>query len=361
MVSFRRSSDAGRRVATRAQLARRQAAVALVVPVASALLALATPAAALLPAVAPSAEALYQRECGVCHGPAGHGDGSESPTFAAPPRDLQADLIAKYPPDDAAMRIRRSRLRILEIDLEVVEVRRKRMAEEIASYLQRLPDVDWPRARRGADVYAERCESCHGPLARPVTPTALQKGDPRPTTAPPRPDFQKALGDEEILRSARGGHPALPGFTPVTSDDDARALLVYLRLLSAGFGRYSLWCAGCHGDGGRGDGPFATSIDRPQVVLDRAYLDTQSPVELRRKIMHLMTDDEGALPHYQRELTLEQARAVVGVLDAMRVPTSAPSGARTPSGTRTPVGAASPAADRAAPPRAPTPRAPGAG
>lgn len=278
---------------------------------------LATPAAALLPDAAPSGAVLYQRECAGCHGPAGHGDGAEAPTFVTAPRDLQTDLLAKYAPADVAARIRRSRLRILEIDLEVVETRRKRMVEELGSYLQRLPDVDWPRARRGADVYAAGCESCHGPLARPVTPTALQRGDPRPTSAPPRPDFQKALGDAEILASARGKHPQVTGFTPVASDADARALLVYLRLLSPGFARYAQWCAGCHGDEGRGDGPFATGIDKPKRPIDRAYLDALGPGELRRKSMHLMSEDEASLPHFQRELTVEQARAIVAALGEM--------------------------------------------
>lgn len=275
------------------------------------------PAAALLPEASAGGAALYQRECGVCHGPAGHGDGSEAPTFVPPPSDLQRHLAAGSTPEKVVERIRRSRLRMLLIDREVVEKRRKKMAEEIASYLQRLPDVDWPRARRGAAVYAERCETCHGPNARPVIATALQRGDPRPTSAPPRPDFQKALGDAELLRSARGAHKAMPGFTPVATDDDARALLVYLRLLSTGHARYTVWCAGCHGDGGRGDGPFASGIDQPKVALDRAYLERQSPAELRRKIMHLMTDEEAAVPHYQRELTPEQARAVVTALAAM--------------------------------------------
>ncbi len=283
----------------------------------SLLLAHADPAAALLPDAAPSGAVLYQRECGGCHGPAGHGDGGEAPTFVVAPRDLQADLLAKYTPDDAAARIRRSRLRILEIDLEVVETRRKRMVEELATYLQKLPDVDWPRARRGADIYARSCESCHGPLARPVTPTALQRSDPRPTSAPPRPDFQKALGDAELLASARGKHPEVKGFAPLARDDDARALLVYLRLLTPGFARYAQWCAGCHGDEGRGDGPFATGIDKPKRPIDRAYLDALGPGVLRRASMHLMTEDEALLPHYQRELTVEQAHMIVTALGEM--------------------------------------------
>jgi len=274
-----------------------------------------SPARALLPTANASGAALYQRECAPCHGPSGHGDGAEAPSFVKPPRDLQAGLLARPPATQLPERIRRSRLRMLEIDAAAVGERRKQMAESIVGHLERLPDVKWPLVRRGADVYAERCESCHGAYARPVAPTVLQKG-PRPSGAQPAPDFQKALGDADLLRIARKDHRALPGFRPLASAQDATALLAYLRLLSPGFARYSLWCAGCHGDEGRGDGVFATGIDQPNMVLDRAYLTSQSPAELRRKIMHVVTQEEPALPHFQRDLTDGQLRAIVAALRA---------------------------------------------
>lgn len=279
----------------------------------------------MMPLANASGAALYQRECAPCHGPAGHGDGPEAPTFRNTPRDF-GDLARAEPSARIVERVRRSRLRMLEVDEDVVVERRKRMVEELVGHLQRMPDVPWPQVRRGAEVYAERCENCHGPNGRPVSVNVLQRG-PQATGRQPAPDFQKARGDAELLAVAQGqGHPAMPGFTPLTNEDEARALLAYLRVLSNGFAWYSLWCAGCHGDEGRGDGPLATGIDKPTVAFDRAYLSAQSPADLRRKAMHVFNDIEPATPHFQRNLSEGQARAV---LMAVRMLQTADSGTTT--------------------------------
>lgn len=313
-----------------------------------AVVAVARPARALLPSANASGEALYQRECAPCHGPAGHGDGPEAPTFRTTPRDL-GDLARAEPVPRIVERVRRSRLRMLEIDEEVVAERRTRMVEELVGYLQRMPDVPWPQVRRGADVYAERCEKCHGPNGRPVTLTALQRG-PVPSGPQPRPDFQKALGDAELIAIARGqGHPAVVGFAPVMREDDATSLLAYLRLLSNGFVWYSLWCAGCHGDDGRADGALASGIDLPPVVFDRAYLSAQSPAELRRKAMHLFTDVEPTAPHFVRNISEGQTRAVLTALRGLQ----AGEGAATPPPANVARSATAPPANVAVPVTAP--------
>jgi len=208
-----------------------------------------------------SGAALYQRECAPCHGAAGKGDGPEAKSFAPPPRDLQADFLDRYPENQHVKRMRHARLLLLTIDGDVVAQRGKHMADAIADHLQRLPELDWPLVRRGADVYAERCESCHGPYAHPVAATVLPPG-PLPTGARPAPDFQKALGDQDLLRIAQRDTVALPASRRSATTRDAKALVAYLRLPIAGFARYSLWCAPCHGDEGRGDGvtrPTSTS------------------------------------------------------------------------------------------------------
>lgn len=315
------------------------------------------PAAALLPVANASGEALYLRECAPCHGPAGHGDGPEAPTFVDAPRDL-GDLARAEPSPRIVDRVRRSRLRMLAIDETVVAERRKRMVEELVGHVQRMPDVPWPLVRRGADVYAERCETCHGPNGRPLAPTALQRG-PRPVGPQPPPDFQKAHGDADLIRIARGdGHPAMPGFTPVRGEEDARALLAYLRVLSNGFAWYSLWCAGCHGDEGRGDGPLATGIDQPRVVFDRAYLSAQSPADLRRKAMHVFTDDEPATLHFQRDVSQGQARAVLAAVRALQAAAVAPQAAGSVATLAAPTGGVSPSPPTSAAGSAPTPAPP---
>jgi len=299
----------------------------------------ARPARALLPNANASGAALYQRECAPCHGATGKGDGPEASSFVPPPRDLQAEFLDRYPENQHVKRMRHARLLLLTIDADAVEQHGKQMADAIADHMQRLPDVDWPLVRHGADVYAERCESCHGPYAHPVAAALLPPG-PLPTGATPAADFEKALGDQDLLRIAQRDHTALPGFVPVGADADAKALVAYLRLLSPGFARYSLWCAACHGDEGHGDGVYATDIDKPNVVFDRAYLKGQSPAELRRKLMHVVTQDTAVLPHYQRELTAGQGRAIVAALRASRAAMPTPTAGAMPQAPMTAVPAA---------------------
>lgn len=280
-------------------------------------LAAPRPARALLPLANASGEALFLRECAPCHGPAGHGDGPEEALFRNTPRDF-GDLARTEPSPRIVERVRRSRMRMLEIDEEAIVERRKRIADDVVAYLKRMPDVPWAQVHRGADVYAERCEKCHGPNARPVATSVLQRAA-QPGGRPPAPDFQKAHGDAELIAVAQGrGHPAVPGFAPVMSESDADALVAFLRNLSDGFVAYSLWCAGCHGDEGKGDGPIATGIDKPPIEFNHVYLVSQSPEGLRRKAMHLFTDVEPTAPHFQRSLSEGQARALLAAVRALQ-------------------------------------------
>lgn len=315
------------------------------------LLALPRQAPALLPNANPSGEVLYQRECAPCHGVAGRGDGPEAATFLDKPRDLSRFAVAE-PTSRIVDRVRRSRLRILAIDQNVVATRRKQMPEELVGYLQKMQDLTAPVVLRGANVYSDRCEICHGPYGRPLLVNPAL-GEVRRTT-PARADFQKTVGDPELLAHARGdGHPKVAGFEPVASAEDAGALIAYLRVLSPGFERYSLWCAGCHGDAGNGDGVFATGVDKPNVVLDEAYLAAQDPAELRRKVMHVLTDPEPAVPHYQRSLSAGQTRSILVALRNARAAEPLPS-----AGAETRATPIAPPATPAANDRAPRPSAP---
>ena len=331
------------------------------------------PARALLPLANASGEALYLRECAPCHGPAGHGDGPEAAIFRNTPRDF-GDLARTEPSPRIVERVRRSRMRMLEIDEDAIVERRKRITDDVVPYLRRMPDVPWPQVHRGADVYAERCEKCHGPNAHPVATSVLQRAA-QPGGSPPVPDFQKAHDDKELLGFAQGqGHPAVPGFLPVMREDDAHALVAFLHNLSDGFVAYSLWCAGCHGDEGRGDGPLATGIDKPPVEFNHVYVVSQKPDELRRKAMHLFTDVEPTAPHFQRNLSEGQARALLSAVRALQgdggIPAAtgaiaAPAATGAPLATphaaaATPMPATAPAAVAALPAAVATMRAPGA-
>lgn len=275
----------------------------------------AKPVRALVQRGDASGEVLYMRECAPCHGPAGRGDGPEAIYFAPPPRDLREGFLALYPTEELIEKVRRGRELRIEID-PVATKRRTQMVEAIVAHLERLPGVSWPPVERGAELYAERCEACHGPFGTPAAGMRLPAG----VQAPPRDlasaAFQKSVDDAQLLEVVRHGRAGMPAIPPLATDAQAHDLVAYVRLLSPGFAYYSLWCGGCHGDDGKGDGVFAHGADAPGVVLDRKYLTSQDPEELRRNVLHMLERQEAAMPHFARELTEKQARAIVDYLRA---------------------------------------------
>ena len=141
--------------------------------------ATATPAAALVQRGDASGELLYLRECAPCHGTTGRGDGPEGIYFAPPPRDLREGFLALYPTEELVERIRRGRDLKIEID-PVATRRRTQMVEAIVAHVERLPDVQWPPVERGAELYAARCEACHGPFGTPSPGMRLPEGVEHP-------------------------------------------------------------------------------------------------------------------------------------------------------------------------------------
>jgi mono/diheme cytochrome c family protein len=304
------------------------------------LVALALPAGTARAIVHPGAASgalLYQRECAPCHGPTGRGDGPEGIYFAPPPRDLHEGFLARYPTGELVERIRRGRQLMIEIDPQATK-RRAQMVEQIVVHVERLPDVDWDRVEQGAEIYAQRCEACHGPFGRPAPGMPLPPGVQRAPRDLSARDFQKSVSDQELSEVARHGRDGMPAIPPLASEQETKALLAYLRLLSPGFELYSLWCAGCHGDDGKGEGVYATGDERPGVVFDRAYLKAQDPETLRRNVFHMLEWAEPAMPHFERALSEAQTRAIIEYLRATEPPPASPGGspAASPSGGPTP-------------------------
>lgn len=284
------------------------------------LLAASPDAAALVQRGDVAGELLYQRECAPCHGPTGRGDGPEGVYFAPPPRDLHEGFLKLYPTGELVEKIRRGRDLKIEIDPAATR-RRTQMVEAIVAHLERLPDVKWQPVERGAEIYAERCEACHGPLGTPSPGMRLPAGVQQPPRDLASAAYQRSVGDAQLLEVVRHGRAGMPAIPPLASEQQARDLVAYVRLLSPGFAYYSLWCGGCHGDDGRGDGVFAHGADAPKVVFDRTYLKAQDPEELRRNVLHMLERQEAAMPHFERVLSEKQAREIVDFLRA-----SAPAG-----------------------------------
>jgi mono/diheme cytochrome c family protein len=255
---------------------------------------------------------LYATECAPCHGATGRGDGPEGVYFAPRPRNLHEGFLSLYETDELVARIRSGQPLMIEIDQTALR-RRTRMVEDIVIHLQRLPDVPWERVERGADLYADRCEGCHGPFGRPAADVSQGK---RPTRDLADPAFQKATSEKQLVELVQHHGKGLPQLAPLAGAVGARDVAAYVRLLSPGFELYSLWCSACHGDDGRGESPFATGEDEPPVVFDRAYLRTQDPEDLRRNVLHMLESQEGAMPHLQGHLTDQQIRSIVEYLRA---------------------------------------------
>lgn len=84
--------------------------------------------------------------------------------------------------------------------------------------------------RVGREIYAMRCVTCHGALGRGDGPIGR-------LLTPPVGDLTPALRskeDREIASAIRAGVGPMPAFSPALSDSEQRALLLYLRNLTAG-------------------------------------------------------------------------------------------------------------------------------
>jgi mono/diheme cytochrome c family protein len=266
-------------------------------------------------------EQLYQRECAACHGPNGRGDGPEAASFAPPPRDLRDGFLRLYDPDELVARIRTGEPLTIEIDRAALR-RRSATIEDILAHVRRLAVVRWDDIEAGSAIYAERCEECHGPFGRPLQPTVsdAKAGKPRDLSSP---GFQRSTTDAQLLDLAQHGRADMPSMPPIARSD-LNALRAYLRFLSPGFELYSTWCAGCHGDEGKGDGDFANGDDRPTVVFDRAFLAQRSAGELREQVQHMLEKQEGSMPHLQHRLSERDARMVIEYLLSKQSPSPSP-------------------------------------
>ncbi len=276
-----------------------------------------------LPAAAPGREpgppdgaALFQRDCAQCHGPAGRGDGIDADLFAPPPRDLRSSTMAAYDRAALVARIRDGVPLSLALDPAALK-RRSNTVEALVSHIQRLPTLDWRSIEAGEEIYVNACEACHGPLGIP--PAVLPRGVPRP------PDLAtthvRSIGERKALEAQiRHGHAGMPAVLGDDSQEDVDAVVSFVMLLSPGYQSWSRYCAGCHGDDGRGPGEFWSLTKRPTVVFDSAWLKHRDPEELRVEVWHMLAEEQPQMPHFPR-LTEAQAGAIV---DWLRAPAASP-------------------------------------
>jgi mono/diheme cytochrome c family protein len=261
-------------------------------------------------ATAQSGVGLYLTYCAPCHGPTGRGDGPEAAIFTPRPRNLRDGLLDRYDTPTLARTVRDGAALPLALDPPALE-RRGDEVEAIVGWITKLPDVNWDRVWHGQDVFIDRCTGCHGAFGRP-DPTL-----PAKPVAPPRdlsdPKFQASITDADLLSAVRHGRKGMAPVKGLEREDDARALLAYVRTLSPGYILYTRYCASCHGEDGKG-GDLVDPGLVPSIAFDRDYVRTHDPERLRAKVWHMLAGQRPAMPHFRVRLNEGQARAIVEYL-----------------------------------------------
>jgi mono/diheme cytochrome c family protein len=259
---------------------------------------------------APDGALLYQRYCASCHGESGKGNGPDAPFFESRPRDLREGFLDKYPTDDLVKRVLNGRSLQLALDLPALKARATEV-ETVVAHMKRLPATNWQRTEAGWELYANRCESCHGPYGAP-------KAEFPPGVRPPRdlaaPAFQKSMSDRALIQAVRHGQHYMPALVPRITESEATELTSFVRLLSPGFEVYTRNCAACHGDDGHGVGSFGEAMAMPTVVFDRAYFSRRDPEDIRHGVWHMLGEHKPVMPHFRWTLSEAQARAIVDYL-----------------------------------------------
>ena len=259
---------------------------------------------------APNGQRLYLQQCAPCHGVSGHGDGPNAAIFSSKPRDLRGDFLAKYSTDDLVRRVLDGRRLELALDLPAMRARAADV-ESLIAYMRRLPEVDWRTADQGSAVYISRCEICHGTYGRST-------GSLPPGVRAPRdfsdPAFQDAMSDRELLHAVRHGSAGMPALTPRVTEEQARQVVAFVRLLSPGFTTYSQYCADCHGSHGIGTGSFAETTAAPTVMFDRAYFARHDREALRGDVWHMLDEHQPSMPHFRGVISRAQAQAIIAAL-----------------------------------------------
>jgi mono/diheme cytochrome c family protein len=255
--------------------------------------------------------ALFATQCARCHGDLGRGDGPDAQFFVRPPRDLRSGFLELYTDEELIARIRNGTPLRLELDAKATRARTREVAELLA-FLPRLPEIDWKKVEPGDEIFLDRCERCHGPFGRPAAGMTLPRGVQRTPRDLSSAEFQRSISDRELIEIVRHGRNGMPAIPALQSGGDAALLVAYVRSLSPGRELYGAYCAGCHGDDGRGGGmPGAAG---PTVVLDRAYFERKSPEDLARDVWHMLDQEGPQMPHLAKHLSSDDAAAIVAYL-----------------------------------------------
>ena len=255
---------------------------------------------------------LYRDNCASCHGSDGRGDGPDAALLLTAPRNLRDGILNSHSTAEIEARVLDGRRKALELDLTALRAHAAD-TDAVVTYLQRLPAVEWKAADPGRTLFNERCAPCHGSFGHP--PVVLPPG-----VRPPReladPAFQRATAEPDMVIAVRHGRAAMPALTPRLTEEQARQVAAFVRLLSPGYATYTQYCAPCHGDHGIGAGSFAESVPAPTVSFDRAYFARHDTEQIQRSVWHMLESHRPAMPHFRGTLSEADVRAIIGYLRA---------------------------------------------
>jgi mono/diheme cytochrome c family protein len=261
---------------------------------------------------------LYAAYCGGCHGADGRGDGPVARALALVATDLRTPgLVAGA--SDAALIDRIRSGTPLAGRARWSAVLEERQVAALMDYVAQLSSHDWARVRAGRVVYDMACSACHGAYG---TGEGVLGG----FLALPPASLPRAVArysDPALAGVVRMGVAGMPAMGDVLAPAEVRAVVAYLRLLSPGQRTYDLYCAGCHGDDGRG--VHAEDLLAPAVAappIDPASLAPLDETRRRERILHMLRREQGMMPHFRDVVTDAELADIVAYLRRHVAPAS---------------------------------------
>ena len=182
-----------------------------------------------------------------------------------------------------------------------------------------------PSASQGITIYAESCAPCHGDTGQGDGPSAA--GLPNPPTAFVNPEPLRALSPQTMFDVIKNGRieRGMPPWKNRLSDEAIWSVIAYLFDLNLGEegyrqgqALYTEYCAACHGDRGRGDGPLGSDLDVPDLSrwpewTNISNRDWQSSIRAdavhSEAVASLSQDDLDTVLAYVRSLTYSSSLA----------------------------------------------------
>lgn len=191
-----------------------------------------TPTGEALPLIPPDprqGEAIYREKCAPCHGEQGMGDGPQAaqlpvpvPALADPQRAREANPVAWY-------------RMVTEGNIERYMPGFRSLSErqrwDVVAYVLSL-SLSSSSLQRGAEIYAQHCQSCHGPEGKGDGPQAATLSVTIPNWRS-EPGILAGYSLRDIFVIIQNGlATGMPAFGEMLSEADTWAAAEYIRSLS---------------------------------------------------------------------------------------------------------------------------------